>query len=453
MGVAADAPVAPATAPDAPPGPGGAGDHHEPAPIVAAAAAGAVAGATIPLMRTPGAPARTVQPTQPGRPSSTVQPAQPVQPSQPIRPAPPVQPARPTPPAGLAQPVAPGAASRADTTAVMGAAGVAAGTAAGAAHAASAGPGPVAPAAPGPATGPVAPGAVAPGAVQPEAVKPAAVKSRPAARKPQTATRTVNPGDKVCGQCGEGNDPSRRFCRRCGASLTEAAIFALPWYRRAWLRMNRRKQHTAGERPRQRRRAVGGAGPGWLTSWVTRLIALAAIVLVVLFFVGPWKHPIRTRVGHWYHSVANAIHPAYRPVDLTSAVATSSARGHPPINAIDGLSNTSWQSNRKETNQVLLIHLHGPIDVDKVGFLMGDTDSPQSYDQQPRPEQVRMIFTGTAQPYSKTITAADSASFQTFTVKAKHAEVLAIYIQSVYPSNGAGRNVSITEVELFSLKR
>ena len=306
-----------------------------------------------------------------------------------------------------------------------------------------------APVAPGPATGPVAPT----GAVQPEAVKPGAVKSRPAARKSQTATRTINPGDKVCGQCGEGNDPARRFCRRCGASLTEAAIFALPWYRRAWLRITRRKQHTAGERPRQRRRAVGGAGPGWLTSWVTRLIALAAIVLVVLFFVGPWKHPIRTRVGHWYHSVANAIHPAYRPVDLTSAVATSSAPGHPPLNAIDGLSNTSWQSNRKQTDQVLLIHLHGPIDVDKVGFLMGDTDSPQSYDQQPRPEQVRMIFTGSAKPYSKTVTAADSASFQTFTVKAKHAEVLAIYIQSVYPSDGAGRNVSITEVELFSLKR
>jgi hypothetical protein len=326
---------------------------------------------------------------------------------------------------------------------------LAAGAAAGTAAAGSAGPGPAAPVTPGPATPGAATGPVAPtGAVQ-----PGAVKARPTVKKAPATTRTINPGDKVCGQCGEGNDPSRRFCRRCGASLTEAAIFALPWYRRAWLRITRRKQHSAGDRPHQRRRAIGGAGPGWLTSWVTRLIALAVIVLVVLFFVGPWKHPIRHRVGNWYHSVANAIHPSYRPVDLIAARATSAAPGHPPLNAIDGLSNTSWQSNRKQVDQVLLIRIHGPIDVDKVGFLMGDTDSPQAFDQQPRPEQVRMIFTGTGQPYSKTVTAADSASFQTFTVKARKAETLAIYIQSVYPSNGAGKNVSITEVELFSLKR
>ena len=427
------APTPPAPTQSAPP------ERTAAAPAAAAAAPpqGAApesrAGETpAPGMGAPGAPAAASAPAAMGTapaasappPSATAPPPPPPQPAAPERPIPtaptpaqPAAPVRPAPTAAIpAQPLAqerPAPSAPAATPAA---------------------------AAPSPATAPV----------QPEAVKPSAVKTRPAVKK-AAPTRVINPGDKICGQCGEGNDPVRRFCRRCGASLNEAVVFSLSWYKRAWRRLTHRKQRVAGERPRNRRRAIGGAGPGWLTSWVTRIIALAIIVFVVLTFVGPAKKPIRHRLSTWYHDVANVIHPTYNQIHPITASASTSAPGHPPALLIDGVSNTSWESNGKGAGQVVIIRLAKAADIDKIGFLIGDTDSPQAYLTEPRPDQIRVSFNGT-KPYQKTITLKDTGAFQTFGVSAKETTAFSVTILSVYPS-GQGHDVSITEVEIFSKSR
>ncbi len=68
---------------------------------------------------------------------------------------------------------------------------------------------------------------------------------------------------------------------------------------------------------------------------------------------------------------------------------------------------------------------------------------------EPRPHVIYVVFNGT-KPYAKTITLKDTDSFQTFTVDALKATALSIKIESVYPSDGPGKNVSITEVELYT---
>jgi hypothetical protein len=296
------------------------------------------------------------------------------------------------------------------------------------------------------------PGATPPtamGPVQPEAVKPVAAKARPTPRSKVAPSRVVNPGDLICGQCAEGNDPARKFCRRCGASLQEAVVFHLPWYRRAWRRITTRTPKQAGARPSVRRRMVGGSGPGWLTSWVTRIIVLAILVVVVLAFVGPWRHTIHNRASRYYHDVINVVHPSYNPVHPVSARATSSAPGHPAAFAIDGASNTSWQTGGKTTGkgQALVISLAGPTNIDKVGFLNGDSDSQGAYLTELRPTVVHMYFGG-AHPYEKNFTLKDSASFQSFTLKAKSATSIILTIESVYPSV-QGKHTALAEVELF----
>jgi len=45
-------------------------------------------------------------------------------------------------------------------------------------------------------------------------------------------SRKLRPGDKICGDCGEGNNANRRFCSRCGASLDEAAVVRTKWWRK-----------------------------------------------------------------------------------------------------------------------------------------------------------------------------------------------------------------------------
>jgi hypothetical protein len=308
---------------------------------------------------------------------------------------------------------------------------------------------------PGPAQpAPAQPGAAQPSVatapVQPNAVKPVAVKARPTPRAKTAQPRVVNPGDLVCGQCGEGNDPARKFCRRCGASLVQAHVFTLPWYRRLWRRLTTRRTRVAGERPRLRRRMVGGTGPGWLTSWVTRIVVLVVIVAVILAFVGPWHKSIHSRANRYYHDALNVVHPTYNAVHPVSAKATSSAPGHPATFAIDGATNTSWQAGAPVTAkkpQVLTVGFAAKTNLDRIGFLNGDQDVSGAFLTEPRLHVVRLTTPG-PHGYSKTLTLKDSASFQQFGIKAQNTAVLVVTIESVYPSS-QGAHAAVAEVEFF----
>ncbi|HVA75791.1 MAG TPA: hypothetical protein VNF71_14630 [Acidimicrobiales bacterium] len=299
---------------------------------------------------------------------------------------------------------------------------------------------------------PAAPtGPVAPGAVQPEAVKPTAARARPAPKPKPSPQRVINPGDLICGQCGDGNDPVRKFCRRCGASLQQAVVFVPPWYKRLWLRLRKRKVRAAGERPRMRRRAFGGAGGGWISSWVTKIVALAIVVFLILTFVGPFSKTIKHRFSTWYHDVKNAIHTTYNPVHPVGATATSAAPGHPAGNAIDNASNTTWEtaSPNSGVGSTLTITLQAATNIDKFGVINGDNDTPNAYLSEPRPKVILVTFNGGTAPYSKSITLEDTASFQSFGVSAKKVTSLTVTIESVYASS-QGQNAALTEVELFS---
>jgi hypothetical protein len=205
----------------------------------------------------------------------------------------------------------------------------------------------------------------------------------------------------------------------------------------------------AGARPRTRRRAVGGSGPGWLTSWVTRVITVAIAAVVILSFVGPWHKSLHARELRYYHDALNVVHPTYNPVHPVSATATSAASGHPASNLIDGAINTSWQSNGTVTSQTVTLQFPAPENIAKIGYLSGDQDAPQDFVTEPRPQQVKLVFSG-AKPVTKIETLSDSPNFQTFSVSARAATSLSVTVLSVYPATGPGQNLSIAEIELFT---
>jgi hypothetical protein len=227
-------------------------------------------------------------------------------------------------------------------------------------------------------------------------------------------------------------------------------VYTLPWYSRWWRRLTTRKTRQAGDRPKTRRRAFGGAGPGWLTSWITKAILIVVVVVVILTLVGPWHHSLRNRVNRYYHDVRGFIHPTYNPVHAETVRATSSAPGHPAENATDGDRLTSWFTGGKGTGQgqELKIHLGNSTNIDKVGFLIGDQDSATTFLTEGRPETVLLTFTGTRHPYTKRHKFTDSPNFQSFTVHAKGATDLTITIEEVVPTP-PGTHAAIAEVELF----
>ncbi len=281
--------------------------------------------------------------------------------------------------------------------------------------------------------------------VEPQAVKPEAVKPRRTHVR-AAPSRDLTPGDKICPQCGEGNSSERNFCRRCAASLVEANVVAarVPWYRRWWRKLTGRQTHLAGDRPKTRRRLIGGTGRSWLSSWVTRIVALAVVLFLILTFVGPWSHTIRHRFSTWYHDVRTT----YTPIHPTAAAATSAAAGHPARNLIDEASNTSWQAGTRSARQLVVLSLPGSSKVARIGFLSGDQDAPQAYVTQPRPKEVQLSFAGTK--VVKNITLKDTPNFQTFSVAASGATAVRLVIESAYPATGSGDHVSITEVEVFA---
>ena len=76
-------------------------------------------------------------------------------------------------------------------------------------------------------------------AVRPQAQTPTAQQPTKAKRPPRPAPKqkapdqSIKAGDLVCGQCGQGNDPGRKFCRKCGNSLAEAVPPVAPTWPRA----------------------------------------------------------------------------------------------------------------------------------------------------------------------------------------------------------------------------
>jgi ribosomal protein L40E len=287
-----------------------------------------------------------------------------------------------------------------------------------------------------------------PGARPPSAVLPQTVAPRPKV-KPVAPADDVREGDLICGQCGAGNVSTRRFCRRCGSFLEDAVVYHQSRWQRFLQRRRRRKIHPAGSRP-----GSGGHGrlraPGWLTSWVTKVLSAAVVLFALAATVGPFHNTIQSHISRWSGDVGRFLHPTYTPVHPITATATSQTLGHGASLAIDGATNTCWQtsSGNNGVGQSLTITFAKPVNIARVGILSGDQDTGQSYLTLARPQLVHLVFNGSPSS-SQDITVADQSSFQTFGVSSHHATSMTLTIVSSYQSP-VGHNAAIAEVEFYT---
>lgn len=117
----------------------------------------------------------------------------------------------------------------------------------------------------------------------PAALPPAPPRAQPATSKPNsppasprrrpaedTPGRAAKPGDIICAACQGPNDPTRKFCRRCGSSLATAAP-AKPWVGDAAL-----NHKTTGPPPGRRSRSR----PATAISLVALVVVVALTLLV-----------------------------------------------------------------------------------------------------------------------------------------------------------------------------
>jgi len=258
-----------------------------------------------------------------------------------------------------------------------------------------------------------------------------------------------HPGDLICGQCGEGNDPVRHFCRRCGNSLDEALVVRLPWYRRFFNRVFGVRTREAGWRPHR-------VGPPNVMGMVGRIIRLAIgaiiVVAVLAFLLIPSFHSLVVdRATAAFTSVRKLVHPNYDPIYPTGTSASTAIAGHPPTLAIDRFVNTYWTALPGDHNPTLVLRFAAPQDLAEIGFTSGasGTAPADQFLAQPRPHAVHVVFSdGTSQDLSLT----DSEKAQFYPINAKQVTFVEVHVQSVWQTATAPpSSVAITEVE-FRIK-
>jgi hypothetical protein len=303
------------------------------------------------------------------------------------------------------------------------------------------------------ATAPAAPST--PTARAPKAVKPTPTRQRPAPRNRSGPSRTIRPGDLICGRCGEGNDPSRNFCRRCGDDLKEATVQRVAWWRRL---VPRRRRLTAGERPRRLRGKGRGAAAGARNArrkargalgLVGRATAVLAIIGIGTLGLGPWRATIASWSGDQLQAARRIIAPQFDPVTALAADASSQRSDHPASHAVDGLSNTWWATaGGGGVDEFLLVTFGEPVDIAALGILPGAADAAE-FAAQPRPAALHLLFDNGV---AVDLDVADGQGFQSFNIAgADGVTSVEVRVTRVYPGQ-SGTDLSITELE-FRTKR
>jgi hypothetical protein len=185
----------------------------------------------------------------------------------------------------------------------------------------------------------------------PDEVSPQKVQKRIAPVTKTKPSRRLEPGDLVCGQCGEGNPPTRKFCSRCGDELTTAEVVRTRWYRRLMVWKRSPKALEAGARPGQKgvRRDPRAKVSGGYRKLRRSLAALMLVAGMLYLAVPPLRgvinrtlaNPtaeIKETVGGWWHSLT---YP-YDDLPVQRSSARDEMASHPGSDAFDGNTSSFW---------------------------------------------------------------------------------------------------------------
>ena len=280
-----------------------------------------------------------------------------------------------------------------------------------------------------------------------EELVPQAAKPKAAPVRRTTAGRDLRPGDRICGQCGTGNPPVRRFCTRCGESLAEAQVVATPWWRRLF---GHGRTVKAGTRPRK----PGSTRSRTVWRQVSRKIrvVVALVVMAGGFLYGlypPFRGFVNDNVVAAKQQVFGLASSVLSPVHPSSVSADEQVAGHPGQLAADEFSNTYWLApwNGSQSKQVptLTLGLANTTILRKMIITIG---AAGNYTSQDRPSIVELSYSNHENEF---VTLQDTAKPQQFTLThGTGVTSVQLKVLQVFPAQGSS-DVAITEIELFGV--
>lgn len=276
---------------------------------------------------------------------------------------------------------------------------------------------------------------------------PQAARTKPPAVTKRPPTRKLSEGDLVCGQCGEGNKPSRKFCSRCGESLATAETVKLKWWRRLIPKRRKAKVLAAGSRPNSPNAGKGRTAVRSVGRKVRALIGV--IVLTGGMLIGLYP-PART----WMVNQVNAVkakltgvaETALSPVHPASVKGNAQVKGHPAKFALDEFKNTYWLAPWSDTKHpILTVRLQHKVAVKKLIVFSGASGAFIAHD---RPQTLHLTYSNEK---SETVVLKDTSEQQELSLNdGLGVDVVQIEVTGVFPAQGA-KDVALTEVEMFGI--
>ncbi|MEV8374606.1 zinc ribbon domain-containing protein [Kribbella sp. NPDC056861] len=275
-------------------------------------------------------------------------------------------------------------------------------------------------------------------------VVPQLAKVRPAPARRTAPSSKPRPGELICGECGEGNAPTRKFCRRCGHSLAEAEVVRVRWWRRL-----RRKPRTlaAGARPR---RPGDAKGRRVLQTAMMRVRTAVGVLILVFGLLAGFYPPLRTvvtqQIGNLKQKVAGVADTALTPIRPASVQGAGTTADHPAKAAFDTFTNTSWTAvwNAKKV-PTATVQLDRPVALRKVIVSNGDR---KTFAAQLRPAS--LMFKYSNEKFDL-VQLADTPEPQEIALRnAVGVSNITVTIVNVFPAQDA-KTVALSEIELFGI--
>jgi hypothetical protein len=241
------------------------------------------------------------------------------------------------------------------------------------------------------------------------------------------------PGDRICPTCGMGNDPARKFCRRCGSSLELAAVAVAakrpPWYRRLF----RKSQDTlqAGARPQSM------AEPRTTVSGLLGRVLPFAVVVIIMGVIGSYLvvPDVQLEVNRTVAQLKRQFLPDL--VDVTPVARNEALR------AVDGNLVTWWESD--EERPTLTLRFDPPVDLGNLIVTAGA--NADDFPTHRRPLALDLVVDGEV---GATLQLADSKEPQSQRIDLRDVGQLRIVVTGMTGPNGAP--VAIRELEFKAIR-
>jgi hypothetical protein len=296
-----------------------------------------------------------------------------------------------------------------------------------------------------PAATPVTPGPAGP----PSERAPQQARRRALAVERTAPSRRLRPGDLICGECGEGNAPARKFCSRCGNSLQEAERVKARWWHR--LRRQGPKVVAISESgPASKSRRAPGKERHALRK-VFRKIRVVGGVFVILAGVvygtyPPFRNLINGKVNSVKQVIGKKVDQHFVPERPVTVKANLSAKGHPGRYATDGFTNTYWAAPFALTNYpTLTLTFDHRVTLERMIINLGAGDDFTAHG---RPSLIVLVYSN---KQSSTLTPQDTPKAQTLNLN--HAigiTSVQIQVEGNRPGSAAS-DVAISNIELFGI--